>query len=296
MKKFFLVMIFSLFVYSLFSQTVEQPALPEQHRNFQITYYKKWQENEFRADEFSEPVQPNQRQEFMHFRVTRDANAKLLSVAFYYKNFKIAPYVNNDKIWFHFIKYYYDDKNRLNKKVFYRETGEPQGQYLFEYDNQNRLIKIERQTHNLNPNRENEYLPNYFVLFDYHPNGKTRVQGRFDKYANPQEKLIFDEQGRVLRYERFFANTSILNYYLTFQYNAQNQVSVQTVYNIDGVMIEVPGTTEQRQYQDLIRTRYPQPGRRGPINENNETSNAPQGAGGQQPGAPAGNTNPPANR
>lgn len=273
-KLFFLIIIF----YNInicYSQSSDLQALPDEHRNFQIQFYKIWQENDNRSDIFTDEIQFDQRKNFLHFRIVKDSEGKLISIAFYYKNLKIAPFVNNDGIWFHFIKYYYDDKNRLNKKVFYRETGEPQAQYLFEYNSKNQLVKLEKQIYNLNPYREKEYKPDYFILFDYHNNGKLRIKGRFDKNTNPEEKYIYDEQERIIRYERFYFNTKILFYYITFSYDGQNNVKIQTVYNIDGVLIEVPSIEEQRRYETLLETRYPRPGRRGPLEQNQQPEQNP---------------------
>lgn len=247
----------------------DRNALPRRQQNLKIQFYKVWKENDFRTDEFQEQIQPNKIRETMHFRVLRDRQNKIVSVAYYFKNLKIAPYVNEDKIWFHYIKYYYNRKNLLTKKTFYRDTGEPQAQYVYEYNDKNQIIKVELQVYDLNPYRENEYLKGYFVLFDYFPNGKVRIMGRFDKNTNPQEKYIYDNQGRLLRYERFYGNSKRLHYYITFTYGGQNRVKIRKVYNIDGVLVEVPTTQERRRYEDLLRTRYPRPGRRRAENVNN---------------------------
>ncbi len=241
---------------------------PQKHQKLTVQYYKVWRQKHNRTDEFEQPIQPAEIKKTMHFRVTRDENNRIVNVAYYYKKLKIAPYVNDDDVWFHFAKYFYDKKNRLNKKVFYRVTGQPQAQYKFEWNEQGKIIKVEFMEYDLSPYREKAFNTKYFLLYDYYPDGKIRKSGRYDKNAKPEEKFVYDKQERLIRYERFFDSTDTLNYYTTFQYGANGKVSMQTVYNIDGVMVEVPSTEEQRKYKDLLRTRYPRPGRRGPVDEN----------------------------
>lgn len=267
MKKTFLsILIILIFSGILLSQNQQNLPRPPEQSGFKISYYKIWKENDDRTDVFTQQIQPNNITKSLHFRIIRDRNNRLISVAYYYKKLKIAPYVNDDGIWFHFIKYYYDNKNRLTRKTFYRETGEPQAQYLFEYNDQGQIIKVERQDYNLNPYREKEYKPKYFVLFDYYPNKKLRIMARYDSFTNPEEKFLYDNAGRLIRYERFYANSKNIHYYIVFKYNGQNRVVSQMVYNIDGVLVEIPRVEAQRRYEDLLRTRYPRPGRRG-LNE-----------------------------
>lgn len=245
-------------------------AKPKKHRNYAVKYYKEWQQKDNRTDEFTQELKPNEITQNMHFRVTRDKQGKILNVAYYYKKLKIAPYVSDDDTWFHFIKYYYDKKNRLNKKIFYRVTGQPQAQYKFEWNDQGKIIKVEFMKYNLKPYREKPYTTQYFLLFDYYPDGKLRKSGRYSANANPHEKFIYDTNERLIRYERFYANSDTLYYYITYQYDNQGKVSTKIVYNIDGVMVEVPSTEQRRKYKDLLRTRYPRSGRRGPVVDENE--------------------------
>ncbi len=240
---------------------------PEKHKKFKIQYYKIYKQKPNRTDEFEQPLKPGEITKFLHFRVTKDKQNRIVHIAYYFKNLKIAPYVNDDKVWFHYVKFTYDKKNRLEKKVFYRTTGKPEAQYKFEWNEQGKIIKVDFMTYDINPYREKPFNTKYFLLYEYHPDGKLKKAARFDQYTNPEEKFIYDKNERLIRYERFLDNSKVLNYYITYQYAADGKVTAQTVYNIDGVMVEVPSTEERRKYQDLLRTRYPRPGRRGPIQD-----------------------------
>ena len=259
----------------LFGRGGDLPSTTPEERGYSVKYYKIWKETDDRADEFSEEIAPLDLTKSLHFRVVRNKKNKIVTISFYYKRLKIAPHVNNDNIWFNYIKYEYDRQGNPSKKTFYRQTGEPQGRYTFEYK-EGKLVRIDMQEYVLNPSREHEYKMKYFTLFDYHANGKTKLIARFDKNRNPEEKFYYAQSGKLVKYERFFPNTNIVQYFINFKYDAQNRVSEQRIYNIDGVMVEIPRTEEPRTYQDLLRSRYPETGRRSLENRAEATSPAPQ--------------------
>jgi hypothetical protein len=278
-------LIFILSSTFLFAANVNMPSTTPEERGYLVKYYKVWKETDNRSDEFSSEIKPSDITKSLHFRVIRDKKNKIITISFYYRRLKIAPHVNDDGIWFNYIKYEYDRQGNPAKKTFYRQTGEPQGRYTFEYQNR-RLVRINAQDYVLNPSREHEYKLKYFTIFDYYPNGKTKVMARFDMSQNPEEKFFYDNSGKLIKYERFFPNSNIVQYFINFKYDAQNRVSQQRIYNIDGVMVEVPGTEEPRTYQDLLRSRYPESGRRS-LEDRTENNN---------PSPPRSNTAPQGNR
>ena len=255
-----------LLLIKIFLYSGEQEVIPMPPENFgyKLSYYKEWKQNDDRTDYFPQEtsLQASEIQKFLHFRVIRNANDKIISIAFYNKNLQIAPYVSDDGIWFHMIKFEYEG-NRLVKKTFYRESGKPEARYIFEYNDLNKIMKVEKQDYDVNPYRQSEYFRKYFILFTYHNNGKFSLIARFDDKSKPQEKLYYDQNGRIEKYERFYNRTDILFYYIIYSYDNQGNASTKRVYNIDGVLVEIPNPQDQRRYEALLQTRYPSPGRRG---------------------------------
>lgn len=203
---------------------------------------------------FTYPGYSQENKEFIKFKKAK-VKTRIRSATFYDKNEKLpSKFTITEKLSF-------NKAGNPTKRIYYKYDGSINSQYLYKYDKNNNLIKMEvlDEFGNAALRREIKYTKNRdtlgIVSLNLQKSSSDTKKFYYDKNRKLTEKLFYDYKNNIYLKENYIYNGSNLTAVESFDGNGKKVSNINLAYNNSGNLQKeiIDNLEKQFSYDDKDR-------------------------------------------